>query len=55
MARWNAAAVIGEPSLNLRPDFTVNVYVLPSLETVGKPVAASGTSWFPPAEAGLSG
>ena len=53
--RANAAAVTFEPSLNLIPLFTVKVYVFPSLETVGRPVAASGTSWLPPAEAGLSG
>ena len=43
MARSNALARTGLPSLNRRPLRTVNVYVLPSRETVGGPVAASGT------------
>ena len=54
IARLNAAAVTGEPSLNLSPLRTVNVYVLPSRDTRGKPVAASGTSRVP-SGAGLSG
>ena len=43
MARSNALARTGLPSLNRRPFRTVNVYVLPSRETFGGPVAASGT------------
>src|SRR5579872_2932159 len=49
------AAVTGEPSANFRPLFTVNVYVLPSFETVGSAAAASGVMRVPPAEASLSG
>ena len=54
IARLNAAAVTGEPSLNLSPLRTVNVYVLPSRDTRGNPAAASGTS-REPSGAGLSG
>ena len=36
-ARLNAAAVTAEPSLKRRPLRMVKVYVLPSLETAGKP------------------
>src|SRR5581483_2020872 len=46
-ARWYEAAVTGEPSLNLRPGRMCNVYVFPSLETVGNDVAASGYSSLP--------
>ncbi len=53
-ARLNAAAVTAEPSLKRRPDLIVNVYVRPSRETRGNPVAASGTS-REPSGAGLSG
>src|SRR5882672_5344998 len=42
--RWYAAAVTGEPSLNLRPGRMWNVYVFPSFETVGNAVAACGYS-----------
>src|SRR4051794_39529012 len=40
--RWNAAAVRGEPSENLRPGRIWNVYVSPSFETLGNAVAACG-------------
>ena len=53
-ARLKAAAVTAEPSLKRRPGLIVNVYVRPSRETRGKPVAASGTS-REPSGAGLSG
>ena len=43
-ARANALARTGFPSLNRRPARTTKVYVLPSRETRGGPVAASGTS-----------
>ena len=46
-ARWNDAAVTGEPSLNFWPGRIVKTYVLPSLDTVGKAVAPSGYSWPP--------
>src|SRR5581483_3186192 len=50
-ARWNAAAVTGVPLLNFMPGRMWNVYVLPSFETVGNDVAASGYSWLPAAPA----
>src|SRR5213078_5415665 len=37
-ARWYAAAVTSEPSENFMPGRMWNVYVLPSLETVGNDV-----------------
>jgi len=40
------AAVTGWPFENFeKPTFTVKSYVLPPVETFGKPDAPSGTSW----------
>jgi hypothetical protein len=44
MARAKALARTGFPSLKRKPLRRVNVYVLRSRETFGKPVATSGTS-----------
>src|SRR5262245_4690540 len=49
------AADTAEPSANLKPLLTVKVYVLPSRDTAGRDVAASGTILVPPAAASLSG
>jgi hypothetical protein len=57
-SRLNAAAkfaaVSGWPVFDFQPDLIVNVYVLPSFETAGKPTAASGVNLVPAAP-GLSG
>src|SRR5205823_10811277 len=53
MAAAKFAAVTAAPLLNRYPLLMVNVYVFPSLETVGSAAATSGIS-FDPAGAGLS-
>lgn len=54
IAKAKFCAVTGLPSLNLKPLLTVIVYVLPSREMTGNPLAASGRILLP-SGAGRSG
>ena len=54
IARANALARTGAPSLKRKPLRSVNVHVLPSRDTRGYAAATSGTSRYP-SGGGLSG